>query len=63
MEGENEKKPNETGGTYMWMNILKHLFLKQHKRLIIEMEHITVDEFQNIYHKNITNALYDIRST
>ena len=32
-------------------------------RMINEMEHLTEDEFQDIYHKHITNALSDARST
>ena len=30
--------------------------------LIAEMEHLTEDEFQEIYHKHITNTLYDAAS-
>ena len=55
----NEKNPGEARGTYLWMNILKTLLVEATIRIMIEMEHLTNDEFHNNHYKHITNAIYD----
>ena len=58
-----EKNPSEARGTYLWMNLLKTPLEEATIRIIIEMEHLTKDEFHNNHYKHITNAISDERRT
>ena len=57
-----EKSPSEERGTYLWMNLLKAPLVEAAIRIMIEMEHLTKDEFHNNHFKHIKNAISYERS-
>ena len=57
-----EKNSSEERGIYLWMNLLKKPLVEATIRIMIEMEHLTNDEFHNNHYKHITNSISDGRS-
>ena len=58
-----DKNPSESRGTYLWMNLLKTPLAEATIRIMIEMEHLTKDEFHKNYYKHIMNSISDERRT